>query len=52
MSQRMVHLRPTLDLPFLFEEWLSVQNFLHGIHKTVLGVCWLCARLRVCLLGH
>ena len=43
MSQRMVHLGPTLDLPFLFEEWLSVQSFLHGIHKTFLkfGACGL-----------
>ena len=36
MSQGMVHLGPTLDLPFLFEELLSIQNFLHGIHKTFL----------------
>ena len=35
------HLGPTLDLPFLLEEWLFVQNFLHGIHKTFLkfGAC-------------
>ena len=41
MSQRMVHLGPTLDLPFLFEQWLSVHDFLHGIHKKLLkfGAC-------------